>query len=67
MVHNDKTSYLTVKEIATELRVKEQTVWTWIKTGKLIGYKIGKEYRITRADYQAFLQSSRKYPPIQDT
>jgi len=56
--------YLTTKEIATELRVKEQTVWRWIKTGKLIGYKIGREFRIRRSDYEQFLKQQRqKLPP----
>ncbi len=57
------TTYLTVKEIAAELRVTKQVVWRWIREGKLPALRIGKEYRIDRADYLAFLAKHRKRPP----
>jgi|GraSoi2013_115cm_1033766.scaffolds.fasta_scaffold359914_2 excisionase family DNA binding protein len=57
------TTYLTVKEIAAELRVTKQVVWRWIREGKLPALRIGKEYRVSRADYLAFLAKHRKRPP----
>ena len=56
--------YLTVKEITAELRVSKYTVWRWIKTGKLVGYKIGREFLVRREDYDNFVQQrQQKLPP----
>ena len=57
------TTYLTVKEIAAELRVTKQVVWRWIREGRLPALRIGKEYRISRTDYLAFLAKHRKRSP----
>ncbi len=56
------TTYLTVEEIAAELRVTKPVVWRWIRENKLPALRIGKEYRISRVDYLAFLAKHRKRP-----
>ncbi len=43
---------LTVKEVAQYLRVSIYTVRAMIKAGKLPGTKLGKAYRIKRADVE---------------
>jgi excisionase family DNA binding protein len=48
---------LTVDEVADFLRVAPNTVYRWCRDGKLIGIKIGKEWRIARADLDGFLAS----------
>lgn len=52
---------MTVDEVARELRVSLRKVYQFIHSGELVATNIGTEdrkiFRITRADYEAFLQS----------
>ena len=50
------TEWLTVEEIAAELRVHVGTVRGWIREGKLKGAKFGRDYRIRREDYEKFIR-----------
>lgn len=47
----------TCAEVAKMYRVKVITVWEWVRTGKLRASKIGRLYRISRKDLEAFAQS----------
>jgi excisionase family DNA binding protein len=47
--------FLTVERIANELGLSEETVLRWIRKKELKAYRLGKTYRITREDYQEFL------------
>ena len=47
---------LTVEEIARELRITAKTVRNWIGSGELVALDIGREYRISRADFEVFKQ-----------
>jgi excisionase family DNA binding protein len=49
------SDWLTVEEIATDLRIKESTVREWIRQKKLKAAKFGRDYRIKRSDYQEFI------------
>ncbi len=49
--------WLSVKDIATELAITEDTVRTWIREKELIAVNIGRGYRIHRDEYQKFLKS----------
>jgi putative molybdopterin biosynthesis protein len=51
---NEKEFYL-VEELAAALRVSNMTIYRYIKKGKISAYKIGKEFRIGKAEFQAFL------------
>lgn len=51
--------FLKVEDIARELDVTIDTVRDWCRTKKLPAYKIGREYRIERSDYEAFLAQRR--------
>jgi excisionase family DNA binding protein len=46
---------LTVEEVAEFLRIAPNTVYRWCRDGKLAGIKIGKEWRIARAELDSFL------------
>ncbi len=50
------TDWLTVEEIASELRVHVGTVREWIRSKKLKAAKFGRDYRIRRVDYEQFIQ-----------
>ncbi len=55
---------LTVEEVATTLRVTPQTIWRYLKSGKLAGTKIGKRYLITPEAVERLQQPPA---PPQDT
>lgn len=45
------------EELADKLRVNVMTIYRYIKAGKLKAYKIGKEFRIDKAEFERFLKS----------
>jgi len=49
--------WLSVDDIASELRVHPDTVRGWIRTRKLKAFKFGRDYRVKREDYQKFVDS----------
>jgi len=51
--------YYTVDEIAQKLRVKVYTVREWIRKKELPAYKVGRDYRVKREDYEEFLKKRR--------
>lgn len=50
---------LTVKDIATELKVTERTVRRWIKDGKLKTFKIQGVLRVDTAEFLRFKERGR--------
>lgn len=44
------------EELAEKLRVNIMTIYRYIKAGKFKAYKIGKEFRIDKAEFEAFLK-----------
>jgi excisionase family DNA binding protein len=51
--------YLTVEEVAKQLRVNEKTVRRWINSGILVAIKPQKEYRIAKSELEDFKRRSR--------
>lgn len=51
--------FLTVAEVAAQLRVDPTTVRRWIAAGELPASRLGKNFRIAAADVDAFLDRSR--------
>ena len=49
----EELSTLTVEEAATYLKVKPKTVRELLRTGQLPGAKIGRAWRLRRADLDA--------------
>ena len=50
-----KPEFYTAQELADKLRVNIMTIYRYIKAGKLKAYKIGKEFRIDKKEFQKFL------------
>ncbi len=44
-----------VSELADNLRVSDMTIYRYIKAGKIKAYKIGKEFRIDKREFNNFL------------
>lgn len=51
---NEEKFYL-VGELADALRVSHMTIYRYIKAGKIQAYKIGKEFRFAKKEFDAFL------------
>lgn len=51
--------WYTVSDIAESLRVHEQTVRRWLRSGELAGYNFGGKtgYRIREEDLERFLET----------
>ncbi len=54
--------WLSVEDIASELDMSVTTVRGWIREKKLKAAKLGRDYRIRRADYEAFIEKSFTTP-----
>ncbi len=50
----EKEFYLVI-ELAEKLRVSKMTIYRYIKAGKIKAYKIGKEFRIDKEEFNKFL------------
>jgi len=59
MVNKNKREFYTAKELAEKLRVNIMTIYRYIKAGKLKAYKIGKEFRIDKTEFQRFLDKTK--------
>ena len=44
------TEFLSVEEVATALKVHQNTVYKWLNAGELCGTKIGGAWRIRQSD-----------------
>ncbi len=48
--------WLTVEQIAQEIGVGEETVRTWIRKKQLKAYRLGRDYKIKRQDFNEYLE-----------
>ena len=51
--------FLTVEQVARELKVNPETVRGWIRSGELVAIDLGG-YRIARSDLNDFLERRKK-------
>lgn len=54
----DKDYYI-AQELADKLRVNVMTIYRYIKVGKLMAHKIGKEFRIQKSEFERFMKRAR--------
>ncbi len=60
MMNNEKL--LTPVDVANRLQVNERTVTQWLRKGHLRGFKVGKEWRVSEKDLEAFLEAGANKP-----
>ena len=58
----NREKLLTPTDVAERLQVNDRTVTQWLRKGHLRGFKLGKEWRISPDDLQAFLEVSANKP-----
>ena len=57
----ENLDFLTVEEVAQQLRVSPKTVRSWLLQGRLHGFKLTpKVWRIQREDFQAFVTAAKR-------
>jgi excisionase family DNA binding protein len=49
---------LTAAQAAAALQLSPKTLKGWLRTGKLTGCKIGRQWRVREVDLEAFIQAS---------
>ena len=55
MTQQKSKEFYTARELAEKLRVNIMTIYRYIKAGKVKAYKIGKEFRIDKNEFDNFL------------
>lgn len=53
----NEQDFYTAQELADKLQVNVMTIYRYIKAKKLKAYKIGKEFRIEKTDFDTFLKT----------
>lgn len=56
MIETEARKLYTLQEVADYLRVSRQTIYNYVTAKRLKASKIGKEYRVTEEDLQAFME-----------
>ena len=56
-----------VEEAAGTLGISPLTLGDWLRAGKIVGTKIGRKWRITERDLQAFIDAGRRKGPCAGT
>jgi len=54
-----QTEYYTAKELAEMLSLNVMTIYRYIDASKLKAYKIGKEFRIEKAEFERFMNKAK--------
>ena len=55
----NQPEYYTAKELAEKLSLNVMTIYRYIDAGKLKAYKIGKEFRIERSEFERFMNKAK--------
>jgi len=58
-MNKEQKEYYTAKELAEKLSLNVMTIYRYIDAGKLKAYKIGKEFRIDKAEFKRFMNKAR--------
>lgn len=60
---DEQSSLLTLGEVMAYLRVNARTAYRLIRTGELPAYRVGRQWRIRRGDFDQWMDSHRVAPP----
>jgi len=57
--NKNQAEYYTAKELADKLSLNVMTIYRYIDAGKLKAYKIGKEFRIEKSEFERFMKKAK--------
>lgn len=55
---NKSKTFYKAEELARLLEINIMTIYRYIKAGRLKAYKIGREFRIDKNEFQSFLRKT---------
>jgi len=55
----NKKEFYTAQELAEKLRVNIMTIYRYIKAKKLKAYKMSKEFRVDKKEFDKFLKRAK--------
>ncbi|MFH1286956.1 MAG: helix-turn-helix domain-containing protein [Candidatus Magasanikbacteria bacterium] len=55
----EEQEFYLVEEVAEKLRVSKMTIYRYIDAGRLKAHKLGKEFRISKEDFDNFLKKTK--------
>ncbi len=55
---NQRTTFLTVAEVAEMLRVSRMTVYRWVHAGDLPAVRFGRSFRVPQQVVEAFMENA---------
>lgn len=58
--------FFSLQEIAEKLKVSYLTVYRWVQSEKLPSYKIEKQHRVSKEDFDSFLAARKKTKGIRN-
>lgn len=53
-----QANFLTVAEVAAQMRVSKMTVYRLVHSGELEAVRVGRSFRVAESDLQAYLERS---------
>jgi len=53
-----QTDFLTVAEVAAQMRVSKMTVYRLVHSGELEAVRVGRSFRVAERDLRAYLERS---------
>lgn len=62
----EKEEFYTAQEIADKLKVNIMTVYRHINSGKLTAVKTGKDFRVLKSDFEAYLENSQQRSIVEE-
>lgn len=54
-----EAQYYSIEEVANMLKVAYLTVYRWIRASKLNAIKAGKQYRISKEEFEKFINNRK--------
>lgn len=56
---NQEKEFYKAEDLAKMLEVNIMTIYRYIKAGRLKAYKLGREFRIDKKEFQSFLEKNK--------
>ena len=60
----ENESILTAEELSKEMKVPARTIWRLLRSHALKGFKVGREWRIRKADWEDYISSQGRGRPL---
>jgi excisionase family DNA binding protein len=59
-MQKENETFYTGPELAAMYRVTRQSIWNWIREGRLPAIRLGSAYRVSETDWRIFVGQKQK-------